>query len=148
MKRAGKYLTEGPVPGEIISAAIESLKEKPESGGHSVFIGQVRADIIGLKRVKAIEYSAYETMVGKEADKIVSSVLSAFDDVRTVEIVHSVGKVKAGEISLFVLVSAGHRRQAMEACNKTVELIKERFPVWKKEIFEDTTQEWQQNPIA
>jgi molybdopterin synthase catalytic subunit len=61
---------------------------------------------------------------------------------------HSTGRVNAGEISLFVLVSAGHRHQAMEACSKTVELIKSNLPIWKKEIFSDNTHEWQQNSLA
>jgi molybdopterin synthase catalytic subunit len=148
LEMPGKYLIEGPVTQDIISSLIESSKEKTGSGGHSVFIGQVRADIIGAKRVKAIEYSAYEAMVGKEADEIVRSVFSEFNDVNAVEILHSSGIVKAGEISLFVIVSAGHRQQAMQACSKTVELIKERLPVWKKEIFEDSTHEWRQNPFT
>ena len=56
---------------------------------------------------------------------------------RSIEIIHSTGIVNAGEISLLVLVSAGHRQQAMQACSKAVELIKERLPVWKKEIYDD-----------
>lgn len=143
-----KYLITGPVTPDIISSLIGTIRERTESGGHSVFLGQVRADTIGVKKVKAIEYSAYEAMVRTEADKIIESILSEFNDVSAVEILHSVGIVKTGEISLFVIVSAGHRQQAMQACSKTVELIKERFPVWKKEIFEDSTHEWRQNPLA
>ena len=116
-----------------------------DSGGHSVFLGQVRADEINGKKVKAIEYSAYEGMVKIEADKIKETILSEFEDARSVDIVHSTGIVKAGEISLFVLVSAGHRNQAIEACSKAVELIKENLPVWKKEIFDDDSHEWKQN---
>jgi molybdopterin synthase catalytic subunit len=142
------YLITGPVTPDIISSLIDSIGERKGSGGHSVFLGQVRADTVGVKKVKAIEYSAYESMVRAEADKIIKSILSEFNDVTTVEILHSTGIVKADEISLFVLVSAGHRHQAMQACSKTVELIKERFPVWKKEIFEDSTHEWRQNPLA
>lgn len=143
-----KYLITGPVTPDIISSLIGTIRERTESGGHSVFLGQVRADTIGVKKVKAIEYSAYEAMVRTEADKIIESILSEFNDVSAVEILHSVGIVKTGEISLFVIVSAGHRQQAMQACSKTVELIKERLPVWKKEIFEDSTHEWRQNPLA
>ena len=39
------------------------MGEKSDSGGHSFFLGQVRADMIEGKIVKAIEYSAYEGMV-------------------------------------------------------------------------------------
>ena len=71
--------------------------------------------------------------------------MSEFNDTKSVEIIHSTGIVKAGEISLFVLVSAGHRQQAIQACAKTVELIKEQFPVWKKETFDDDSHEWREN---
>jgi molybdopterin synthase catalytic subunit len=60
-------------------------------------------------------------------------------------IIHSLGVVMTGEISMFVLVSAGHRDHATKACRQAVELIKERLPVWKKEIFEDNTYLWQEN---
>jgi molybdopterin synthase catalytic subunit len=137
-----KFLTAGPISQDIISKLIEKMSRKTDSGGHMIFLGQVRADIIGDKKVKAIEYSAYEEMVNAEAEKMTGSILSEFEDVRTVDIIHSTGIVKAGQISLIVLVSAGHRSQAMLACSKTVEMIKERLPVWKKEIFEDDSHIW------
>jgi molybdopterin synthase catalytic subunit len=140
-------LINGPVSREIILEFLESSGRDTDTGGHSVFLGRVRADIVNGKRVKAIEYSAYESMVRVEADKIKLLILAEFNDVKTVEILHSTGVVNAGEASLFVLVSAGHRQQANEACSMTVELIKEKLPVWKKEIFEDNTSEWRQNDI-
>lgn len=107
-----------------------------------IFLGQVRDDAINGKKVKAIEYSAYVEMVEAEAGRIINSVYSEFNDVKSIDIVHSTGVVPAGQISLFVLVSAGHRQQAFEACSKTVELIKQNLPVWKKEIFDDDSHSW------
>jgi molybdopterin synthase catalytic subunit len=140
-------LINGPVSREIMLEFLESSGNDTDAGGHSVFLGRVRADIVTDKKVRAIEYSAYESMVRVEADKIKLSILAEFNDVKTVEILHSTGVVIAGEASLFVLVSAGHRQQAIEACSRTVELIKEKLPVWKKEIFEDNTSEWKQNDV-
>ena len=139
------YLIDGHITSEIISSFIGKMAHKSDSGGHSIFLGQVRADEVNGKRVKAIEYSAYENMVKAEADKIKKSVLSEFDDVKSIFIIHSTGIVKTGEVSLAVMVSAGHRHQAMQACSKAVELIKERLPVWKKEIFEDNSHLWHEN---
>jgi molybdopterin synthase catalytic subunit len=139
------YLTEGPVTIKDISIALEKMGDKQSAGGHSVFMGQVRADDNDGKTVKAIHYSAYEAMVKAEADKIVKEILSEFSDTQSVDIIHSIGPVKAGELSLFVLVSAGHRQASIHACAKTVEMIKERLPVWKKEIYEDDSHIWQQN---
>jgi molybdopterin synthase catalytic subunit len=136
------FLISGPVTSGIMSELIEKMGRNTNCGGHMLFLGQVRADEIDGKTVKAIEYSAYSEMVNVEAEKIKTSILSEFRDVKSIIIIHSTGKVKAGEISLLVLVSAGHRQQAMEACNKTVELIKADLPVWKKEIFEDDSHIW------
>lgn len=139
------YLIDRPITQNEIAHFIEKIGGRIESGGHSIFLGQVRADEVNGHKVEAIEYSAYEAMVKVEADKIKESVLLEFDDANTVDIIHSTGIVKAGEISLLVFVSAGHRHHAIEACSKTLELIKEKLPVWKKEVFDDNSHLWKQN---
>jgi molybdopterin synthase catalytic subunit len=148
MKISGEYLISGPVTPAMISTILESLGNNSGTGGHSIFIGQVRADSVGGKRVTAIEYSVYDSMVKAEVDKIIEEVYTSFPDVKLIKIIHSAGVVMAGEISLFILVSAGHRGQAIEACRQIVELIKKNLPVWKKEIFEDNTHEWKNNNHA
>lgn len=142
------YLIEGPITQKVISTLILKLGDRTDSGGHSLFLGQVRADRIKDKKVVAIEYSSYEAMIRVEAEEIIKAILSEFGDVRSIDIVHSNGRVKAGAISLLVLVSAGHRHQATLACGKAVELIKEKLPIWKKEIFDDQSTEWRQNILS
>jgi molybdopterin synthase catalytic subunit len=142
---AENILIQGPITFEFILSVLRPSGLKTDTGGHSIFLGQVRADIIENKKVIAIDYSAYESMVRSEADKIKASLFSEYGDVKKIEILHSTGLVKAGEISLFVMVSAGHRQQATEACSKAIELIKEKLPVWKKEIFDDNSSQWRQN---
>jgi len=137
-----KYLIEGPITQKVISELLAKIGERSDTGGHSVFIGQVRADQINGRKVKSIEYSAYKEMVKIEADKIKNAVFNEFTDVKSIDIIHSTGIVNAGKISLFVLVSAGHRRHSIEACSKAVEFIKEKLPVWKREIFNDNSHEW------
>lgn len=138
------YLINGPVPGGKVLDILNAMNDYKDAGGLSFFLGQVRADTIEGKRVVAIDYSAYENMVKTEADKIIISLLEEFDDIKSIDIIHSTGTVKAGEISLLIAVSAGHRKQAIAACSKTVEMIKERLPVWKKELFEDNSHTWKQ----
>lgn len=138
-------LINGPIPTDLITELVTKAGNDDESGGYSLFIGQVRRDIVEGKSVKAIEYSAYEEMVIGESDKIKKLILSEFDDVKSIHIIHSKGIVNTGQISLIVSVSAGHRRQAMDACSKAVELVKEKLPVWKKEIFEDDSDKWKQD---
>jgi molybdopterin synthase catalytic subunit len=136
------YLTDGPVSQKTISWLIEKMNSRTDSGGHMIFLGQVRADEINGKKVKAIEYSAYVELVTAEAEKIKKSIFAEFSDVKSVDIIHSTGIVPAGQISLLVLVSAGHRQQAFQACSKTVDLIKKNLPVWKKEIYNDESYTW------
>ncbi len=112
-----------------------SGNEDTGAGAVAVFIGRVRDDEQDERRVTAIEYSAYEEMAVKETDAIIDTVRSAFSDVRSVVIVHSTGIVRAGEASLFIMVTAGHRDHATRACRHTLEMVKEKLPVWKKELF-------------
>jgi molybdopterin synthase catalytic subunit len=139
------HLTKGPVAPIAISELVAKGGQNHDCGAHSLFVGQVRRDQTGGRYIRAIEYSAYEEMVIGEADKIYKSILSEFSDVKTIDIIHSKGLVKVGEVSLLVMVSAGHRDHASRACAKTVELIKEKLPIWKKEIFEDNSGQWKEN---
>jgi molybdopterin synthase catalytic subunit len=136
------YLISGPISGITVSQLVEKAGKRMDIGANMIFLGQVRADVLDGKRVKAIEYSAYHEMVTAEVEKIKSSIRNEFSDINSIEILHSTGMVNAGETSLLVMVSAGHRQHAMQACNKIVELIKANLPVWKKEIFEDNSHVW------
>jgi molybdopterin synthase catalytic subunit len=135
-------LISGPISQKIISEIVLRIGRHKDAGGNMLFLGQVRADEIEGKRVKAIEYSAYTEMVNAEAEKIKQTIFSEFEDVKSIDIIHSTGIVSTGEISLLVLVCSGHRQQAMLACSKAVELIKINLPVWKREIFEDDSHTW------
>jgi molybdopterin synthase catalytic subunit len=139
------YLIIGAVDSDRIASEVKKLGVRKDTGGHSIFLGQVRDDICEGRKVTAIEYSAYEGMVSTEAEKIKEFIFNEFSDVLEISIIHSTGKVMAGEISMFVMVSAGHRDHATRACRRLVELIKEKLPVWKKEFYDDDTHQWQNN---
>jgi len=62
-----------------------------------------------------------------------------------VHIHHSIGTVRAGELCLFVFTSSAHRNDAYESCRWLVEEIKNKVPIWGKEIFEDDTYQWKIN---
>lgn len=139
------YLVEGAITPVLISDFIRLLGERCDTGAHSFFLGQVRNDKQGERQVTGIEYSAYKEMVAEEAERIKRVTAEAFSDVKNIEIIHSAGLVRCGEISLFVLVTAGHRDQAIRACSHVVEMIKLNYPVWKKEIFDDNSHLWREN---
>lgn len=142
MKKKQRHLVDGPITPSLISELLTLGNDDTGAGALSVFIGKVRDDDQEGKKVTAIEYSAYPEMAEKETDIIISIVRSSFSDVRNIIIVHSTGLVKTGEASLFIMVTAGHRDQATRACRHTLEMVKERLPVWKKEIFNDSAARW------
>lgn len=143
-KKPKKVFMEGPIPPEKIANSIANHQSKTNIGAHSIFLGQVRADEIEGKVVHAIDYSAYEEMAEKTFHEIRESAFKKYD-MTCCHIYHSLGIVKTGELCLFVFTSSSHRKVAIEACNYLVEEIKEKVPVFGKEIFEDETHQWKVN---
>jgi len=135
-------LIKGPIDPALITETISEFTGDKSCGAYSLFLGQVREDEINGKKVEAIEYSAYDSMVEKEAGYIEEIAHKAFSDINKIRILHSTGIVKTGEISLLVIISAGHRDQATRACRHVLEMIKENYPVWKKELFGDDSHRW------
>jgi molybdopterin synthase catalytic subunit len=136
------HLSKGPLSPEYINDVIACCGSDPSIGAHTVFLGRVRADPENGVTVTGIDYSAYNEMVDPVIHEITDQLYREFDDLKDLHILHSTGLVKAGEISLFVMVSAGHRRQAFRAVEQCVELIKAKLPVWKKEILSDGSERW------
>lgn len=135
---------EGAVKPEFVADSIAKHSTKTNIGAHSIFLGQVRKDIIDKNTVKAIEYTAYNDMALEKFHEIRNDVFSKFE-LECMHIYHSLGVVNAGEISLFVFTSSVHRKDAIKACEYTVERIKAEVPVWGKEIFENENYIWKKN---
>ena len=135
---------EGPISPAFIGESIAKHSVKKDIGAHSIFLGQVRNDIIDDREVKAIDYSAYTEMAEDAFHTIREWAFSNYQ-LSCMHIYHSLGRVEAGEICLFVFTSSKHRRDAIDACNEIVERIKKEVPIWGKEVFEDNTYNWKVN---
>jgi len=132
---------QGPIAASFIADSIQKHSAKTEIGGHTIFLGQVRADTIDNKEVAYIEYTSYEEMALEKMHVIREDIFAKYD-LTCMHVYHSLGKVKAGEISLFVFTSSPHRKAAIDACEETVERLKMELPVWGKEMFADETYQW------
>jgi molybdopterin synthase catalytic subunit len=143
-KKLINIFVQGAVAPAFVADSIARHSQKKDIGAHSIFLGQVRDDLIDGKRVAAIDYTAYEPMALKQMAVIREDIFSAYP-LTCLHIHHSLGLVQAGEISLFVFTSSRHRRAAIDACNEVVERIKQELPVWGKEIFGDASYTWKQN---
>ncbi len=140
-KKPKNIFVQGAVAATFIAESIAKHSTQTTIGGHSIFLGQVRADSIDDKKVTAIDYTTYETMALEEMNIIREEIFSKYP-ITCMHVYHSLGKVAAGQISLFVFTSSAHRKAAIDACSETVERIKAELPVWGKEIFEDETHQW------
>ena len=136
--------TEGAIEPSFIADSIAKHQPKTTIGGHSIFLGQVRADEIDGRAVQGIEYTCYQDMALQKMHEIREEIFAKYP-LTCLHVHHSLGLVKTGEICLFVFTSAAHRREAIDACGELVERIKAELPVWGKEIFTDETHQWKQN---
>lgn len=143
-KKIKNIFIQGPVPPDLIRDDIQKHQSKTNIGAHSIFLGQVRSDEVDDRIVAAIEYTAYEEMALGKMDVIREEIFAKYP-LTCLHVYHSLGKVPAGEISLFVFASSGHRKAAIDACEEIVERIKKELPVWGKEIFSDKTYQWKAN---
>jgi len=143
-RKPKNIFVQGPIATSFIADSIQKHNSKTDIGGHSIFLGQVRADKIGGKEVTAIEYTAYEEMALEKMYTIREEIFSKYD-LTCMHVYHSLGNVKAGEISLFVFTSSAHRKAAIDACEETVERIKAELPVWGKELLTDDSYHWKEN---
>jgi molybdopterin synthase catalytic subunit len=141
---AKNIFVEGAISASFIADSIAKHRRKTSIGAHSIFLGQVRGDVINERTIIAIEYTCYGTMALEKMNEIREDIFQRYD-LECMHIYHSLGKVHAGEISLFVFTSSGHRRAAIEACSEVVERIKKELPVWGKEILDDETYVWKKN---
>lgn len=143
-KEQKNIFVEGAITSSFVADQIQKHSTKTNIGAHSIFLGQVRKDVIDDKIVLAIDYTCYEDMALEKMHSIREAIFKKYE-LTCMHVYHSLGKVVAGEISLFVFTSSKHRRAAIDACNEVVESIKNELPVWGKEIFEDETYQWKVN---
>jgi molybdopterin synthase catalytic subunit len=135
---------QGSISPEKIAQSISNHRSKTDIGGHSIFLGQVRADEKEGGNVVSIVYTAYEEMALEKAFEIREAIFAKYP-LTCMHIYHSLGEVKVGEICLFVFTSSKHRKAAIEACAELVERIKKEVPVWGKEILDNQAGVWKEN---
>ena len=143
-KKPKNVFKEGAISSEFIATSIAKHQSKTSIGAHNIFLGQVRADTINNKSVTAIEYTAYKDMANTKFHDIREAAFNKFE-LNCMHIYHSLGKVNAGEICLFVFVSSPKRSVVFKAIEFVVEEIKANVPVFGKEIFGDASHQWKIN---
>ncbi|WP_311327061.1 molybdenum cofactor biosynthesis protein MoaE [Capnocytophaga sputigena] len=135
---------QGALSPTLVAESIAKHQVKTQIGGHSIFLGQVRADVIDGKTVSAIEFTAYEAMANEKAAEIREEIIVKYG-LSCAHIYHSLGEIKSGELCFFVFTSAPHRKTAIQACDEMVDRIKKEVPIFGKELFEEGGHQWKEN---
>ena len=113
------------------------------TGASSIFVGTTR-DSFENKTVIKLSYEAYEPMALKEMKQLCENVRKEFK-VHKIYMLHRLGEVPIKEASIVIAVSSVHRKDSLDALQALIDTLKERVPIWKKEIYEDGDSEWKEN---
>ena len=109
-------------------------------GASALFAGTVR-DMNDGRAVTGIEYSSYAGMAEKEMQRILDEAAARFG-VTAIVMEHRVGAFALAEVSVAIAAAHAHREPALDALRYCIEQIKQRVPVWKRELYADGTREW------
>jgi molybdopterin synthase catalytic subunit len=109
---------------------LNSVKDK-NAGATAIFFGTVRENH-EIGKIIGMSYESYLEMA-EERMKRIEKIISRKWNIRRVRMIHRIGELSVGDVSVAVAVSAPHRSEAFSACRYAVEKIKREVPIWKKE---------------
>ena len=103
-------------------------------GAIAAFAGLVRDHNQG-RRVRFLEYEAYEPLAVRALERIVVEARAAWPRAR-LALHHRIGRLEIGEASIIIVAASAHRGEAFAACRYAIERVKQIVPIWKREHFE------------
>jgi len=121
-----------------LDAVVDEVRDDG-AGAIATFIGSTRVQSRG-RTVVHLDYEAYEGMAEQVMAEIADELKARYG-VTAIAIHHRTGRLEIGEASVAIAVSAAHRQEALAACKDAIDTLKERVPLWKKEVYEGG-EEW------
>jgi molybdopterin synthase catalytic subunit len=115
-----------------VDAAVAEVRDAA-AGAIATFIGTTRVNSRG-RTVTHLEYEAYPGMAEQVMAEIAGELRVRYE-VCEIAIHHRTGRVEIGEPSVVIAISAPHRQDALAACKDAIDALKERVPLWKKEVY-------------
>jgi molybdopterin synthase catalytic subunit/molybdopterin converting factor small subunit len=121
-----------------LESVVEEVRSE-EAGAIATFVGTTRVRSRD-RSVLHLDYEAYEGMAEQVMAEIANELKRRYD-VLEIAIHHRTGRVEIGEASVVIAVSAEHRQDALAACKDAIDTLKQKVPLWKKEVYEGG-EEW------
>jgi molybdopterin synthase catalytic subunit len=121
-------------------AEVESFVADPGAGATCIFAGTVR-DHSEAGEVTGLRYEAWEDMARRHLRELAQELGDRWP-LRKVALLHRIGNLPIGAVSVIVACSSPHRTEAFEACRHGIERLKEAAPIWKKEELASGEAHW------
>jgi molybdopterin synthase catalytic subunit len=129
-------LTDQPIDPQRLVAMIASR----DAGAVLLFLGTARETTRGRKSA-SLEYEAYGRMAEAKMAELRAEAMRRWP-LTGCALVHRLGHLAPGEISVAIAVGTPHRQEAFEAGKWLIDTLKQDVPIWKKENWADGTSEW------
>jgi molybdopterin synthase catalytic subunit len=104
-------------------------------GGVVSFCGTVRDHSDGRLGVSSLEYEAYQEYVVPKMAGVAAAARGRWPELGRLALLHRVGVLRVGDVTVVVVVSAPHRREAFAAAEHCIDAIKRTVPIWKRETW-------------
>jgi molybdopterin synthase catalytic subunit len=130
-------------PEPIDPALVQGLLSDPRHGAQLLFHGVVRNTNHG-RQVQAVSYDAHPALAETCFREICQEASGRWGETLQVALIHRVGRLEVGEISVSIAIGLPHRDEAYQASRYVIEELKKRAPIWKKEHYIDGESEWLQ----
>jgi molybdopterin synthase catalytic subunit len=115
-----------------LERAVDEVRDA-RAGAIATFTGTTRISSRG-RTVEHLDYEAYEGMAEAVMAEIAEGLQARYG-LCAIAIHHRIGRVGIGDTSVVIAVSAPHRQDALSACKDAIDELKERVPLWKKEVY-------------
>jgi molybdopterin synthase catalytic subunit len=102
-------------------------------GGTVIFLGTVREQNSENIKLLQLRYEAYDAMAEEIFSDIETEARRKWE-IEQITILHRIGTLNVGEVSVIIVVSAKHRKEAFACCGYIIDNVKSRVPIWKMEI--------------
>ena len=124
---------------------VDAFLRQAEGGAVNLFLGTTRR-FTAEKETVELAYEAAEHLAETEIARIVADAFHRWQLLR-VAVLHRIGTVPVGEVSVLIRVATAHRAESFSACRFLIDELKQHAPVWKKELFADGSTEWAEGSI-
>jgi len=140
-RRVQAEVTDRPIAVGVLAEWVSSAR----AGAVATFEGVVRDHHQG-KRVAFLEYEAYGPMAGKVLREVAEEAAARWP-VEAIAVTHRFGRLEIGEVAVAIAVSSAHRGDAFDALRYTIDELKGRVPIWKRETGPDGSH-WIEGPAT